>query len=132
MAQTQLGHRASPERRSPEGDIMPRQIRHFLVAAAVLAASVGLIGQDDRTIYGAGTNTCAQWTQARDAGENWFTAGQWILGFVSAANQYAKVPPARSDARWMARWVDDYCREHADHDVADAAHELVEALLELR
>lgn len=111
---------------------MPRQFVLAIVAAAVLAGSVALLGQDDRTIYGAGTNTCAQWSQARDGGDGWFTAGQWILGFVSAANQYARIPPARSDARWMARWVDDYCREHADHDVAEAAHELVEALLELR
>jgi hypothetical protein len=111
---------------------MSRQVVLVMVAVAVLAESVALVGQDDRTIYGAGTNSCAQWTKTRDGGEGWFTAGQWILGFVSAANQYAKVPPARSDARWMARWVDDYCRDHADQDLAEAAHELVEALLELR
>ena len=57
------------------------------------------------------------------------TAGQWVLGFVSAANQYSTVPPAKAEAREMARWVDDYCREHAESDVAEAAKGLVELLL---
>jgi hypothetical protein len=108
---------------------MKHEITMLLVAGlAIAAGSSGVSTQDNRTIYGAGTNTCSQWTESR-TGEGWFTAGQWVLGFVSAANRYSKTPPTKSDARSMARWVDDYCRDHADRDVADAAEALVEALM---
>lgn len=95
---------------------------------AIAAGSIGLSGQSDRTIYGAGTNSCAQWTESRKS-RAWFTSGQWVLGFVSAANTYSKTPPAKSDAQSMARWVDDYCRDHEASDLAEAAQQLTEALL---
>lgn len=85
-------------------------------------------GDADRTIYGAGTNSCGLWTDARED-DTWFTSGQWILGFISAANQYSKVAPAKTDARSLASWVDDYCREHPASDLAGAARELVERLV---
>lgn len=115
---------------------MKHGLTSLLVITAIAAGSVGLssqddrtlTGQDDRTIYGAGTNSCAQWMEARKT-QAWFTAGQWVLGFVSAANYYSKTPPARSDARSMAKWVDDYCRDRSESDLAEAAQELTEALL---
>ena len=100
----------------------------FLPVAGFVPSVTQLRPEADRTMYGAGTNSCTQWTEAR-RGDSWFTAGQWVLGFVSAANQYSTVPPAKAEARDMARWVDDYCREHAESDVADAGKGLVELLL---
>ena len=107
---------------------MRHRVALIIGTAVVVAAAVGLFGQDDRTIYGAGTNSCDHWTSAR-AGDAWLTSGQWILGFVSAANRYSKAPPTRSDARSMARWIDEYCRDHPTSDIADATQELVELLV---
>ncbi|MQA30021.1 MAG: hypothetical protein GEU82_09310 [Luteitalea sp.] len=100
-----------------------------LLAAAGSVVAVAQTGREaNRTIYGAGTNSCSVWTEARQD-ERWFTSGQWILGFVSAANQYSKVPPTKTDARTVASWVDDYCYQHATSDLADAARELVDHMV---
>jgi hypothetical protein len=106
-----------------------KYITALLAAALVVAVgSIHLTGQAGGTIYGAGTNTCASWTESRK-GDTWFTAGQWVLGYVSAVNQYAHTLPARTDSRTMANWVDDYCRENPDDDVAQAANALVDHLM---
>jgi hypothetical protein len=112
---------------------MVKQRFAFAVLALVsMVSSIAALAQGgreaDRTIYGAGTNSCSSWTEARE-GDMWFTSGQWILGFVSAANQYSKVPPVKTDARSLASWVDDYCRENPMSDLADAARELVDRLV---
>jgi hypothetical protein len=100
-----------------------------LISVVTSVAAFTQAGSDaDRTIYGAGTNSCSHWTDARE-GETWITSGQWILGFVSAANQFSKVPPAKTDARSLASWIDDYCYEHPMSDLAEAARELVEWLI---
>ena len=107
-------------------------MRILTVAAAVSIAifgwTVGVSSQSDRTVYGAGTSSCAEWTEARQ-GERWFGTGQWVLGFVSAVNQYSKETPTQTDARSMASRVDAYCRAHPEDDISDAARELVEYLL---
>jgi hypothetical protein len=106
--------------------------RYLLVAVALLVTIGGALrafsNQDDRRIYGAGTNSCAEWTESRK-GDGWITAGQWMLGYVSAANQFSKAAPALSDARSMARWLDDYCVESPEHDLSDATRALVDFLL---
>jgi hypothetical protein len=107
---------------------MNRRLVAIGAAATVFVGSLAASMQDDRRIYGAGTNSCGQWTEARK-GDDWFTAGQWVLGFVSAANQYSKTPPGKSDSRSMASWVDDYCYTNPDHDLSDAAQGLVAFLL---
>ena len=101
-----------------------------IATVVVLGGSVALSSQDDRRVYGAGTSSCAQWTEARaiDA-DAWFVTGQWVLGFVSAVNQYSKTVPAQVEARLMARQVDGYCRTYPEDDVSDAARALVEYLL---
>ena len=81
-----------------------------------------------RAVYGAGNNSCAQWTDARDH-DTWATAGQWVLGFVSATAMYSRVSPAKTDARSIANWIDKYCLAHSGSDLSDGARELVELLL---
>jgi hypothetical protein len=101
-----------------------------LAAVALLCGSVALSSQDSRRVYGAGTTPCAQWTEARDADANsWFVMGQWILGYVSAVNQFSKETPAQVEASAMARQVDAYCRTYPQDDISDAARALVELLL---
>jgi hypothetical protein len=99
-------------------------------AVALLGGSVALSSQDNRRVYGAGTSPCAQWTEARDAdADSWFVQGQWILGYVSAVNQFSKATPAQVEASAMARQVDAYCRTYPQDDISDAARALVELLL---
>lgn len=104
-----------------------------IVMLAAIAAGTGqgfsqAGGEAGRTIYGAGNNSCAQWTAARDR-DTWMGAGQWLLGFVSASAMYSKTPPAKAEARAMASWVDQFCLSHSGSDLSDAARELVELLI---
>lgn len=57
------------------------------------------------------------------------TAGQWVLGFVSASAVCSKAPPSKTDARAITAWVDKYCMDDTGKEVADAARELVELLI---
>jgi hypothetical protein len=101
-----------------------------VAAVALIGGSVAVSSQDDRRVYGAGTLPCTQWTKAREADtDSWSVMGQWILGYVSAVNQYSKVAPAQAEASAMARQVDAYCRTYPQDDVSDAARALVELLL---
>jgi hypothetical protein len=98
--------------------------------AALLAGSAAVLSQDERKVYGAGTTPCARWTEWRTGNSSeWFVPGQWMLGFVSAVNQYSKAIPAQVDARSMAAQVDAYCRTYPEDDVSDATRALVEVLL---
>ena len=108
---------------------MNAQAAAALVTVAILAGSGTLFSQDDRTIYGAGANSCAQWTKERAEGAAWLVPAQWLLGYVSAINRYSRTPPARIEARDMALRIDAYCEVRPDDDVSDAAEELVEYLL---
>jgi hypothetical protein len=95
------------------------------LAATLAVGTVVVSSQGTRRIYGAGTNSCAHWTDSRQKNEGWVTSGQWLLGFVSAANVYASAPPSDTDSRAIASWMDSYCSTHADQDLSDAAQELV-------
>ena len=104
----------------------------IVVAAAlvVLGGATTLFSQDDRKIYGAGTTSCARWTESRKGTTNeWTVAGQWVLGFVSAVNQYSKTSPAQVDARSMAVKIDEDRQTYPEDDVSDATRALVEFLL---
>lgn len=103
----------------------------IMSAVAVAGTRAGFSqagGESGRNIYGAGNNSCAQWTDARDR-DAWMGAGQWLLGFVSASVMYSKAPPAKTDARTIASWVDKYCLSHSGSDLSDTARELVELLI---
>jgi hypothetical protein len=101
-----------------------------IVTVAVLGGTAALFSQGERKVYGAGTTSCSHWTESRAGGTNeWTVAGQWMLGFVSAVNQYSKAVPAQVDARAMAAQVDAYCRTYPEDDVSDATRALVEFLL---
>ena len=101
----------------------------ILAVAAGSRAGLTQAGREaGRAVYGAGNNTCIQWTDARDR-DTWMNAGQWVLGFVSASALYSKAAPVKTDARSIASWMDEYCLAHTGSDVSDAARELVELLI---
>ncbi len=135
MSSIDREHVAGTAPKQRGGRATSRALRAFTRRPVVLGAVATLLcgpwlssNQSDRTIYGAGTNSCAHWTETRK-GNDWFTAGQWVLGFVSAANQYSRTPPAASNARTIAEWVDNYCQKHPADDLSDASQALVTFLL---
>ena len=112
----------------PEGRILARIFSQVIPVCGGINLEY-YFSRIDNSIYGAGTNSCQHWTESRQKGEGWVTSGQWLLGFVSAANVYATSPPSDTDSRAIAGWVDNYCGSHPDVDLSDAVQELVHFLM---
>ena len=102
----------------------------MLVTVTSPAASTRLVGD--------GLISCQTWTEEREANSprsSLMTV--WVLGFMSAANTtlFARGDPdflAESDIdiRTIVTGIDSYCQAHPEHRIADAAGDLVIALLQ--
>jgi hypothetical protein len=104
----------------------------IVVAAAVAALSVYAANVEGRSpqdrspyVYGAGASSCGEWTQERQ-GQDWYSLGQWVLGFVSARSNSGLLRQVDSNA--IAGWIDNYCREHPLDRLKRAADVLVAEL----
>ncbi len=75
------------------------------------------------SVYGAGTNSCGEWVEARKGGD-WYSMGQWMLGFVSAATYEGRnLRDTKSVS--LALWMDNYCQSHPLDIIAEATVKLV-------
>ena len=105
-----------------------------LVLAMLLVGCVSAHGEI--TIYGAGAESCAKWSQTREESDaRGFVL--WVLGWLSGAGYYdvARIYSynksgelVQTDSEAIAVWVDDYCRENPRDQVSDAAKALVKEL----
>jgi hypothetical protein len=78
--------------------------------------------------YGAGDSSCGTWLANRKEG-NWYTDGQWVLGWLSAAGYYDVRGDLReTDSDAVDAWLDKYCREHPLNTIKAAAASLVDEL----
>lgn len=102
---------------------MKRMIVGFFVALTL--ASPSAIGG---TYYGAGVGSCGEWLEARESG-NYYTHGQWILGFLSALT-FMGTEMADTDSRAIVAWMDSYCREHPLDDLVTATSSLAFELMD--
>ena len=67
---------------------------------------------DDVKTLGAGaTATCGKWLADRQRG-NYFSVGNWALGFLSGAAAYSPNlnPLEGLDGDAVLYWIDNYCR----------------------
>ena len=79
------------------------------------------------TGYGAAVESCGTWLANRHRGD-WYTDGQWVLGWVSAAGVYQAATLRPTDANAMAVWVDNYCTAHPLDQLWVATAALVQEL----
>ena len=98
------------------------------IVTLLLLVSVSPLAQGGAyRLYGAGSYTCAYWTQER-ALPGWQYLGQWVLGFVSAYGHYHGNVLSRADAGEITAFMDNYCRQNPMSGILDAAAALVEEL----
>lgn len=109
----------------------------WLLATLIMASSasgVGAQGARSVNIGDAGRDTCAAWSQDRDAASD--TARQakerrveWVLGFFSAVNffnnQDGNLHGGIDDQNGMLAWIDNYCGGHPKDPLFVAAVDLV-------
>jgi hypothetical protein len=73
-------------------------------------------------LLGAGTNqSCGSWLAAR-ASHDYFSMGNWALGFLSGVGLYSTDlnPLHGVDADGVSYWLDNYCSAHPTDRFADA------------
>jgi hypothetical protein len=76
--------------------------------------------------YGAGTQSCGAWIEARRKGEH-YNMGQWMLGFLSAAGYYGE-KMRESESSAMLVWMDNYCQQQPLKDFSDGVKALTNEL----
>lgn len=79
------------------------------------------------TIYGAGARSCGEWVTNRSS-DRWIDMGEWMLGFITAAEYYNDYDLKHSDSEAFAVWMDNYCKQNPLKDLNSGAEQLVQEL----
>lgn len=104
-----------------------RRIAIGVALAIAFAAGAGLEARRQAyTAYGAGIESCGKWLEYRKS-DNWYTNGQWVLGWVSAAGYYGS-SLRKTDSAAISSWIDNYCAANPLEDLDTASRALVVAL----
>ena len=80
---------------------------------------------------GQGNVSCSSWLEKRDDDAQVAARTAWILGYITAFNQYGSKQEGGSgvsggrDTGDIIAWVDTYCKQHASEDVYRASGALV-------
>ena len=105
----------------------------LLVAAAMLVTLVVHARAQDFPLLGQGNLSCSTWLERRagDGGDR-ETMVSWVLGYITAFNQYAADPgidiSAGQKTEELTGWIDDYCRQNSTAKLQQASAALVEEL----
>jgi hypothetical protein len=83
-------------------------------------------------VLGPGTISCATWAQQRrDDGYPAVAAGDWVLGYATAFNEYVAAggeATRGTDSAALFVWIDNYCRANPLDSLAMASRHLVDVL----
>jgi len=86
----------------------------------------------ERPVLGQGNISCSLWLEGRQTDSpNSASRTGWILGFMSAFNQYglqsqgADVSEGKNTDELMG-WVDNYCRQHQGDDLHTASEAFID------
>lgn len=102
-------------------------------AAAILIAVAAPGGAQELPVLGQGNVSCSAWLDRRtgDTAEA-DTMVAWILGYITAFNEYAADPQADvtggQETEALTARIDEYCRENAAANLYQASAALVEQL----
>jgi hypothetical protein len=104
-----------------------------LLAAALLAAPAAQAGAQELPVLGQGNLPCTDWLDRRAAAAaEAETMTAWVLGYLTAYNQYAADPQedvsGGQEPEQLTAWLDEYCRENATANLYTASAALVEDL----
>jgi hypothetical protein len=97
-----------------------------VLIALVLLADAPVARQEPGTFmtYGAGTATCATWTERLKDINGHARDLQWVFGFVSAAGVFAGVQ-LKVEADGIEPFMTSYCQDHPGDTITMAAATLV-------
>ena len=78
------------------------------------------------TTLGAGNSSCGSWLSAR-ASNNYFSMGNWALGFLSGVGIYSTDlnPLEGVDSDAVSYWLDNYCQARPTDRFVDALNAFI-------
>jgi hypothetical protein len=104
-----------------------------LVRAAIFCGFLSSQVTAAEAVLGQGNISCASWIESRgDGNPVAATRTAWVLGFITAFNQYGSKPPGdvsggRDTEGLMAR-IDEHCKRHPLDNLYNASAALVDEL----
>jgi len=103
----------------------------LLFAACSLLFPTAPIAAQEQAVLGQGNVSCDAWLN--DRRENSAQASgriAWILGYITAFNQYGSKPAGDVSAGMgtdeIMVWIDDHCGRHSDDNIYKASAAFVE------
>lgn len=92
----------------------------------------------DWAVKGEGNFSCSEYVSAKRSNEaKLYSSVTWVQGFISGVNHQRALPEGSDSylgqdmpAASIARWLEKYCQENLQNDLADAAEALVKELAE--
>ena len=111
-------------------------MKKLILIIALVMVSTGACG--DWAVKGEGNYSCAEYVSAKRSNDaKLYSSISWVQGFITGVNyQRALAEDTHSfigqdlPAASIVRWLENYCQENLQDDVADAAKALVEELTE--
>ena len=109
------------------------KIRWALFSAAILIGFLPSQVTSEEAVLGQGNISCGSWIEnRRDDNPLAATRTAWVLGFVTAFNQYGSKPEGdvtggKGTEVLMVR-IDDHCKRHPLDNLYNAAAALVDEL----
>lgn len=109
---------------------MTWKLAPLLIAGSLLTSTVPIAAQE-QAVLGQGNVGCSAWLDERkDNGAEASSRIAWVLGYVTAFNQYESKPKGDvsggKSTEQMMGWIDDYCRQHRGDNLQDASSALVD------
>jgi len=104
----------------------------LFVAGSFLFLTTQIAAQE-QAVLGQGNVSCGSWLNGRkDESPQASTRIAWVLGYVTAFNQYGSKPKGDvsggKDTEEIMAWIDNYCGQHPSDDLYRASAALVDEL----
>ena len=103
----------------------------LLVATCSLLCPTTQIAAQEKAVLGQGNVSCDAWlSDRRDNNAQASSRIAWVLGYVTAFNQYESKPSGDVSAGMgtdeIMVWVDDHCSQHPDDNLYRASAAFVD------
>jgi hypothetical protein len=102
----------------------------LFVACSLLLPTTQTAAQE-QAVLGQGNVSCDAWlSERRDNNSQASSRTAWILGYVTAFNQYGSKPAGDVSAGMgtgeIVAWIDDHCSQHPDDNLYRASAAFVD------
>ena len=102
------------------------------LAAILLVFSTVQIAAQEQAVLGQGNVSCGTWLEDRSDGGQVMARIAWVLGYITAFNQYGSKPEGDvsggKSTEQMTVWIENHCKQNPADNVYRASAALVDEL----